>query len=96
MTTLDRTAGTNGSGSAFSSGSTALTSTGNEVVFAAVSVPQASGSPSWTSGWRDLGNYVVGAHTLGRSYQLPTTVGTFAASESAPGNWLATVVTFKP
>jgi hypothetical protein len=42
-----------------------------------------------------LANYSVNTNTLGRAYQIPTATGSFTASGTGSGTWLAEVVTFK-
>jgi hypothetical protein len=37
----------------------------------------------------------VGSTALGRAYQVPSSTGSFTATGSASGNWLAEVVAFK-
>ena len=96
VTSVDRTSSASGSSAGFSSGATPTTRSPNEVVFGAVALPSATANPSWATPWRDAGSYAVGPRYLGRSYQLPTTTGSFNANGSAVGPWLATTVTFQP
>jgi hypothetical protein len=49
---------------------------------------------SWDSGWGSLTTYTVGSNALGRAYQIPASTGSFTASGTTTGQWLAEVVTF--
>jgi parallel beta-helix repeat protein len=95
VTGVDATAAAAGTTSGFSSGP-ASTSAAREVVFGVVMSAGAGGAPSWGSGWKDLGGYAVGTTYLGRAYQLPTTAGTFNASGTTTGSWLAATVALRP
>ena len=95
VTAVDATAAATGSAGTFSSGA-AATSASREVVVGAVMAVGAGGAPGWASGWRDLGTYAVGTTYLGRASQLPTTTGSFNASGTTSGRWLAATVTFRP
>jgi len=94
VTTLDRHAGASGTGSVFASGSTGVTASAQEFVFGAVGVV-AGTTPAWASGWTALTSYAVGTNYLGRADQISSTVGTFNASGTASGSWLAACVTFQ-
>ena len=82
-----------GTGPTFSSG-TAQATTGNEIVFGAVSVPAGSANPVWATGWKDLGSYTVGNQYLGRAYRLPVS-GPQAATGTTNGAWLAAALTLR-
>jgi len=92
-TTADQQSAASGSGSAFSSGSTGTTSRSGEFVFA-VTATFGGTSISWDPGWTSLTNYSVGSNTLGRAYQIPGGTGSFTATGTASGIWLAEIVTF--
>ena len=94
VTTLDQESAASGSGSTFSSGSTGTTSRSGEFVFAATATFGGT-SLSWNSGWTGLTNYSVGSNSLGRAYQIPPATGTFTATGTGSGTWLAEIVTFK-
>lgn len=94
VATVDRTAAASGSGTSYASGSTGTTNTANEFVFGAVAAYAGSG-PSWASGWSAESNYAVGTNYLGRAYQVSNATGSFNASGSASGSWLAICVTFR-
>jgi hypothetical protein len=91
----DRSATATGTSSGFSSGQAQAT-TGNEIAFAAVSVPVGTAAPTWASGWHDLGSYAVGQRYIGRAYQAAASTGGYAGSGTATGPWLAAVVTLMP
>ena len=94
VTSVDQQSAASGTSSAFSSGSTGTTARSGEFVYATVATFGAT-SLSWNSGWTALSSYTVGSTTIGRSYQIPKATGTFTASGTASGTWLAQVVTFK-
>jgi parallel beta-helix repeat protein len=93
-TTVDQQSAASGSGSTFSSGTTGTTSRSGEFVFAAVATFGGT-SISWNSGWTDLGNSTTGLNALGRAYQISTSTGSFAATGTPSGNWLAEVIAFQ-
>jgi parallel beta-helix repeat protein len=92
--TVDQQSAASGSGSTFSSGATGTTSQAGEFVFAAVGTFGGT-SLGWDPGWRTLTTYTMGSTALGRAYQVPSSTGSFTATGSASGNWLAEVVAFK-
>jgi hypothetical protein len=93
VTGVDRQSTASGSAGAFSSGATGTIGRPGEFVFGAVA--EFGGTTlSWDAGWRGLTTYAVGTKALGRAYQIPGTVGSFTASGTAAGQWLAAVVSF--
>jgi PKD repeat protein len=91
----DGSAASTGASGSFSSGAAQAT-VGNEIAFAAVSVPSGTASPSWSAGWRDLGSNVVGSRYLGRAYEPAPSAGAYTATGTASGAWLSAVVTLQP
>ncbi|MEP7088976.1 MAG: PKD domain-containing protein [Nocardioidaceae bacterium] len=83
-----------GAASTYASG-VAQATTGNEVAAGAVLLPAGPGAPTWASGWKDLGPAAVGSAQLGRAYRLAG-VGSYTATGTAAGPWLAAVVTLAP
>ena len=94
LTAVDATATAAGSGTAFAVGPTPATGTANELVVAAVA-DFAGTAPTWGTGWTVLPTYAVGSNNLGRGYRNATATGTFTASGTASGPWLATCVTLR-
>jgi parallel beta-helix repeat protein len=94
VTAADQEAAASGTGSAFSSGTTAATARGGEFVYAVVATFGGT-TLSWSSGWTAATTYTLGSDALGRAYQIPATTGTFAATGTASGTWLAEVITFE-
>ena len=92
--TVDRQSAASGTGSAFSSGATGTISRAGEFVFA-VTGTFGGTSLTWNPGWTGLANYSVNTNTLGRAYQIPTATGSFTATGTGSGTWLAEIVTFK-
>ena len=93
---VDTTATATGTATTFSSGLTATTSTAGEVVYGSVAMFGGTANPVWASGWKDMATYAVVPNYLGRAYRLPTAAGSFAATGSASGSWLAVTVAFAP
>ena len=94
VSTVDQRSAASGTGSAFSSGATGTTSRAGEFVFA-VTGTFGGTSLTWNPGWTGLANYSVNTNTLGRAYQIPTATGSFTATGTGSGTWLAEIVTFK-
>ena len=90
---VDRQSAASGTGSTFSSGATGTISRAGEFVFA-VTGTFGGTTLTWNTGWTGLANYSVGTNTLGRAYQIPSATGSFTASGTGSGTWLAEVVTF--
>ena len=93
VSTVDKQSAASGTGSAFSSGATGTISRAGEFVFA-VTGTFGGTSLTWNTGWTGLANYSVNTNTLGRAYQIPAAAGSFTASGTGSGTWLAEVVTF--
>ena len=93
-TTVDQQSASSGTSSTFSSGSTGTISRAGEFVFATVSTFGGT-SLGWDAGWKSMGTYTLGSNALGRAYKVPTATGSFTATGTASGSWLAEVVAFK-
>ena len=93
-TAVDQQSAASGTGSTFSSGSTGTTSRAGEFVFATVGTFGGT-SLGWDTGWKSMGSYPLGSTALGRAYQVPLGTGSFTATGTASGTWLAQVVAFK-
>jgi hypothetical protein len=91
---VDSSAAASGSGTSFASGSTGTTTSASEFVFGTVAVYTGT-TPSWSAGWTALSSYAVGTNYLGRAYRIPGAVGSFNATGTTSGNWLAVCVTFR-
>lgn len=94
VSVLDQQAAAAGSGGAYASGATGATSAGGEFVFGAVGL-FAGTAPVWAAPWNATANYAVGSNWLGRAWQVPATTGSFDASGTGSGGWLAICVTFR-
>ncbi len=92
-TAVDQQSAASGSGSTFSSGSTGTTGRSGEFVFG-VTATFGGTSIGWDPGWTSLANYSVGSNALGRAYQVPSATGSFTATGTASGTWLAEIITF--
>jgi parallel beta-helix repeat protein len=93
-TTVDQQSASSGTSSTFSSGSTGTISRAGEFVFATVATFGGT-SFGWDASWKSVGTSTLGSNALGRAYQVPTATGSFAATGTASGGWLAEVVAFK-
>lgn len=96
VTRVDRVASATGTTAAFSSGVSATTTSGREVVFGSVASFTAATNPTWSSSWTNLTPHAAAKTNLGRAYQLPTSTGTFKADGTTAGSWAAIVMTFQP
>jgi parallel beta-helix repeat protein len=94
VSSLDVQSAASGTTSAFSSGASATTAGSGEFVFGTVATFGGT-SVTWNTGWTALANYTLGSNALGRSYQIPSGTGSFTASGTGSGTWLAEVVAFK-
>jgi parallel beta-helix repeat protein len=94
VSAVDGQSAASGTGSAFSSGASGTISRAGEFVFA-VTGTFGGTSLTWNPGWTALANYSVNTNTLGRAYQIPTATGSFTATGTGSGTWLAEIVTFK-
>ena len=94
VSTVDQAAAAAGTTTSYSSGATGATASPNEFVFGAVGVFGGS-TPSWSTGWTAETSYAVGSNFVGRAYKVATSTGSFTASGTTSGNWLATCVTFR-
>ena len=93
-TTVDQQSASSGTSSTFSSGSTGTIGRPGEFVFATVATFGGT-SVGWDAGWKSMGTSTLGSNALGRAYQVPTATGSFTATGTASGGWLAEVVAFK-
>jgi parallel beta-helix repeat protein len=94
LSAADGNAGAVGTSSSFSSGPAQATA-GNEMAYGAVSIPNGTGSPTWSSGWTSAGSYSVGSRYLARAYQPVPASGGYAATGTATGAWLAVSATLR-
>ena len=90
---IDRQIAATGAGASYSSGPTGTTTNATEFVFGAVAL-FAGSAPTWNSGWHAITTYAINSDFLGRAYQVTTAPGSFAASGTGSGTWLATTLTF--
>ena len=93
-TAIDTSAGASATGSAFTSGSSPVTSQGNELLIGVLGTESGS-SPAWSTGWTALPALAVSTDYLGTAYRIVTTTGSYAASGASGGQWMAGIVTLK-
>jgi PKD repeat protein len=92
---VDRSAGATGSGTAFGSTATATTTFSNELLFGVVG-NQSGVSPGWSTGWSSLATLTVGANHLGAATQIVNATGSYSATGTTSGTWMATITTYGP
>ncbi len=96
ISALDQHAAATGAASTpFNSGTTPATTAANELVFGVVGA-EGGASPVYAAGYTALPVLAVSTDRLASAYQITTHTGTFAASGSATGQWMAAVATFLP
>ena len=94
ITGIDTSAGATGTTAAFSSGAAPATTQARDVLVGVVGI-ESGKTPTWASGWTRLPVLSVSSDFLDTAYQLATAVGSYAASGTASGEWMASIVTLK-
>jgi hypothetical protein len=93
VTGIDSTAGATGTTASFSSGS-AASSQSTDVLIGVVGADSAS-SPTWASGWTKLPVLAISNDYLDTAYQMATAAGSYTASGTSGGQWMAAIVALK-
>jgi hypothetical protein len=94
ITGIDSSAGATGTTAAFSSGPAPATTQATDVLVGVVGI-ESGKSPTWASGWTRLPVLSVSSDFLDTVYQMATAAGSYAASGTASGEWMASIVTLK-
>ncbi len=94
ITGIDTSAGATGTTAAFSSGTAPATTQATDVLVGVVGI-ESGKSPTWASGWTRLPVLSVSSDFLDTAYQMATAAGSYAASGTASGEWMASIITFK-
>lgn len=95
VTGIDQKASATGAaGTNFNSGTTATTSSANELVFGVAGI-QGGNTATWTGGFTALPTVLVSADQLATGYKQVTTTGQYAATGTASHAWMAAAATFK-
>ena len=94
ITGIDTSAGATGTTAAFSSGPAPATTQATDVLVGVVGI-ESGKSPTWASGWTRLPVLSVSSDFLDTAYQMATAAGSYAASGTASGEWMASIVTLK-
>jgi len=94
VTGLDTSAGASATASAFSSGATPVTAQPSELLIGAVGTESGS-SPTWSAGWTALPALAVSSDYLDTAYRLVNATGSYAATGTSGGQWMASIVTLK-
>jgi len=91
---IDTSAGATGTTSAFSSGATPATAQPAEILFAAVGNESGS-APVWAAGWTVLPRRAISSDHLGTAYRTVTATGSYAATGTTGGQWMADIIAFR-
>jgi hypothetical protein len=94
ITAIDTAAGATGTTAAFSSGNTPATSQASELLIGSLGTESGT-APAWTAGWTALPALNVSGDMLGTAYKFVTTTGTYAATGTTSGQWMASIITLK-
>jgi fibronectin type 3 domain-containing protein len=94
ITGIDTSAGATGTTAAFSSGSAPATTQATDILVGVVGI-ESGKAPTWASGWTRLPVLSVSSDFLDTVYQMATAAGSYAASGTASGEWMASIVTLK-
>jgi Fibronectin type III domain len=93
VTGIDASAGGTGTTAAFSSGTATTTRTGDLLIGM---VGNESGTaPAFSTAWTSLPLLTVSSDHLDTAYQLATSSGSFAATGTTGGQWMASIVALK-
>jgi fibronectin type 3 domain-containing protein len=94
ITGIDTSASATGTTSAFSSGSAPATTQAADVLIGAVG-NESGKAPTWAKGWTALPLLTVSYDHLDTAYQMATAAGSYAATGTTGGEWMASIVTLK-
>jgi hypothetical protein len=94
VTGIDTSAGASATTSAFSSGTAPATSQASELLIGAVGTESGS-APKWGTGWTALPTLSLSGDYLDTAYRLVTTTGSYAATGTIGGQWMASITTLK-
>src|SRR5450631_3423812 len=94
VTAVDTSAGATASTAAFSSGATATTGQSAEILIGTLGAESGS-ALGWAAGWTALPTLAISSDYLDTAYRLVTTTGTFAATGTTGGQWMASIITLK-
>jgi fibronectin type 3 domain-containing protein len=94
VTGIDLAAGATGTGTAFNSGTTPTTSQPSEILIGSIGTESGT-TPTWATGWTTLPPLAVSTDYLDTAYRFVTTTGTYAATGTSGGQWMASIITLK-
>jgi hypothetical protein len=94
VTAIDGSAGASGSTAAFSSGPAPVTSQASEILIGSVGI-ESGKAPAWSTGWSPLPALAISSDYLDTAYQIVTTTGTYAATGTTSGQWMAAIITLR-
>jgi fibronectin type 3 domain-containing protein len=94
VSAIDTSAGATASTAAFSSGTTGTTGQPAEILIGTLGEESGS-TPIWAAGWTALPTLAISSDYLDTAYRLVTTTGTYAATGTTTGQWMAGIITLK-
>jgi fibronectin type 3 domain-containing protein len=93
VTGIDAAAGATGTTATFSSGTATTTQTGDVLI--GMIGNESGTAPAFSSGWTSLPLLTVSSDHLDTAYQLVTGSGSFAATGTTGGQWMASIIALK-
>jgi hypothetical protein len=94
ITGIDTSAGATGTTSAFSSGAAPVTTQAHDVLVGTIGL-ESGKAPAWAGGWTALPVLSISSDYLGAAYQIASATGTYAATGTTGGQWMASIITLK-
>ena len=94
VTGVDASAGATGTGTTFGSGSV-TTAAANEALFGVAGLESSNAAPVWAAGWTGLPRLSLSTDYLATAYRLASTAGSYTASGTGGGQWMAALTAFR-
>ena len=94
VTGIDTSAGATGTGTTFASGPL-TTAAANEPLFGVAGLESSGAAPVWGSGWTSLPRLSLSTDYLATAYRLASTAGSYTASGTGAGQWMAALTAFR-
>ena len=94
ITGIDTSAGATGTTAAFSSGTATVTTQPTDVLVGMIGIDSGK-APTWAKGWTALPVLSISSDYLDTVYQVATAVGSYSATGTVSGQWMANIITLK-
>jgi titin len=94
ITGIDTSSGATGTTAAFSSGTAPATTQATDVLVGVIGT-ESGKAPTWAKGWTVLPVLSISSDYLDTVYQMATASGSYAATGTVGGQWMASIVTLK-